>query len=45
MTFDTDDPWEAQATALVALREAFDAAVPTVAGITRGLVFQEALAS
>lgn len=45
MTIDTDDPWEAQATALAALRDAFDAAVPAVAGITRGLVFQEALAS
>jgi hypothetical protein len=42
MTIDTDDPWEAQATALAALRDAFDAAVPTVAGITRGLAFQEA---
>ncbi|HEY6280138.1 MAG TPA: hypothetical protein VIX86_27930 [Streptosporangiaceae bacterium] len=45
MTIDTDDPWEAQAAALAALRDAFDAAVPAVAGITRGLVFQEALAS
>jgi hypothetical protein len=45
MTIDTDDRWEAQATALAALRDAFDAAVPAVAGITRGLVFQEALAS
>jgi hypothetical protein len=45
MTIDTDDPWEAQAKALAALRDAFDAAVPAVAGITRGLVFQEALAS
>lgn len=45
VTIDTDDPWEAQAAALVALREAFDAAVPAVAGITRGLVLQEALAS
>jgi len=45
MTVDTDDPREAQAAALAALRDAFDAAVPAVAGITRGLVFQEALAS
>jgi hypothetical protein len=45
MTIDTDDPWEAQAKALAALRDAFGAAVPAVAGITRGLVFQEALAS
>lgn len=45
MTIDTDDPWEAQAVALAAMRDAFDHAVPAVAGITRGLVFQEALAS
>lgn len=45
MTIDTDDRWVAQATALTALREAFDAAVPAVAGYARGLVFQEALAS
>jgi hypothetical protein len=45
MTIGTDDPWEAQVMALSALRDAFDAAVPTVAGITRGLMFQEALAS
>jgi hypothetical protein len=45
MTIDTDDRWEAQATALAAMRDAFDAAVPAVAGITRGLAFQEALAS
>lgn len=44
MTIDTDDPWEAQAVAVAAMRDAFDAAVPTVAGITRGLVFQEAVA-
>lgn len=42
MTIDTDDPWKAQAAALAAMREAFDAAVPAVAGMTRGLVFQEA---
>lgn len=45
MTIDTDDPWQAQAVALAALRDAFDAAVPAVAGMTRGLMFQEALAS
>ena len=45
MTIDTDDPWQAQAAALDALRAAFDAAVPAVAGMTRGLMFQEALAS
>ncbi len=44
MTIDTEDPWEARAAALAALRDAFDAAVP-VAGFARGLVFQEALAS
>lgn len=45
MTIDTEDRWEAQAVALAALRDAFDAAVPAVAGFARGLVFQEALAS
>jgi hypothetical protein len=45
MTIDTDDPREARAKALAALRASLDAAVPAVAGITRGLVFQEALAS
>src|ERR1700690_4362737 len=42
MTINTENPWEAQAAALVAMRDAFDAAVPAVAGITHGLVFQEA---
>ncbi len=42
MIIDTDDPWVAQATALAAMRDAFDAAVPAVAGMTRGLMFQEA---
>lgn len=42
MTIDTDDPWEAQTAAVVAMREAFDAAVPAIAGMTRGLVFQAA---
>jgi hypothetical protein len=42
MTIDTQNPWEAQSTALAAMRDAFDAAVPEVAGITHGLVFQEA---
>lgn len=41
MTIDADDPWGAQAAALAAMRDAFDHAVPAVAGITRGLVFQE----
>jgi hypothetical protein len=45
MTIDTDDPWEAQAVAVAALRDAFDAAVPAVAGFARRLVFQETLAS
>ena len=44
MTIDTDNPWEAQARALAAMRDALDAAVPAVAGITRDLAFQEALA-
>jgi hypothetical protein len=42
MTIDTDDPWQAQASALTAMRDAFDAAVPAVAGMARGLAFQEA---
>jgi len=42
MTIDTDNPWEAQAAALTAMRDAFDAAVPAVSGMTRCLVFQEA---
>lgn len=42
MTIDTEDRWEAQATAIAALRDAFDAAVPAVAGFARGLAFQEA---
>jgi hypothetical protein len=42
MTIDTDDPWKAQAAALVAMRDAFDAAVPAVAGMARSLAFQEA---
>lgn len=41
MTIDTEDRWAAQATALAALRDAFDAAVPAVAGYARGLAFQE----
>lgn len=42
MTFDTDNPWVAQASAAAALRDAFDAAVPAVAGMTHGLALQEA---
>ncbi len=42
MTVDTDNPWVAQATAAAAMRDAFDAAVPAVAGMTRGLTLQEA---
>ena len=41
-TIDTDNPWVAQATAAAAMRDAFDAAVPAVAGMTHGLVLQEA---
>jgi hypothetical protein len=42
MTIDTDNPWVAQGGALKAMREAFDAAVPAIAGMARGLAFQEA---
>jgi hypothetical protein len=42
MTIDTDDPWVAQAQALAAMRDAFDSAVPAVAGMTHELVLQEA---
>jgi hypothetical protein len=42
MTIDTDDPWKAQATALAAMRDAFDAAVPAIAGKAHGLMLQEA---
>ena len=42
MTIDTDNPWEAQAAALNALREAFDSAVPAIADKARGLVLQVA---
>ena len=42
MTIDTDSPWVAQARALDAMREAFDAAVPAVADKTRHLMLQEA---
>ncbi len=42
MTIDTDDPWVAQATALTAMRDAFDAAVPAIAGMPRQLAFQVA---
>jgi hypothetical protein len=42
MTIDTDNPWVAQAAAAAAMRDAFDAAVPAVAGMTRGLALQEA---
>jgi hypothetical protein len=42
MTIDTDDPWVTQATAAAAMRDAFAAAVPAVAGMTHGLVLQEA---
>src|SRR5579875_1526862 len=42
MTVDTDNPWDAQATAVAAMRDAFDAVVPAIAGMTHGLVFQAA---
>jgi hypothetical protein len=43
VTIDTDDPWRAQALASAAMRDAFDNAMPAVAGMTRGLVLQAAL--
>jgi hypothetical protein len=43
VTIDTDDPWRAQALAAAAMRDAFDSAMPAVAGMTRGLVLQAAL--
>jgi hypothetical protein len=42
MTIDTDNPWVAQAEALAAMRDAFDSAVPAVAGVTHELLLQEA---
>jgi hypothetical protein len=42
MTLDTDNPWRAQALAATALRDAFDTAVPAVAGMTQGLALQAA---
>jgi len=42
MTIDTDDPWMAQAAALAAMRDAFDAAVPAIADKAHGLALQEA---
>jgi hypothetical protein len=42
VTVDTDNPWTAQALAAAAMRDAFDTAVPAVAGMTHDLVLQEA---
>ena len=42
VTIDTDDAWQAQALAAAAMRDAFDAAVPAVSGMTHGLVLQAA---
>jgi hypothetical protein len=42
VTIDTDDEWQAHALAAVAMRDAFDAAVPAVAGMTHGLVLEAA---
>ncbi len=42
LTIDTDNPLVATATAAAAIRDAFDAVVPAVAGMTHGLVLQEA---
>jgi hypothetical protein len=42
VTIDTDNPWTAQALAAAAMRDAFDSAVPAVAGMTHDVVLQEA---
>ncbi len=42
LTIDTDNRWVATATAAAAIRDAFDTAVPAIAGMTHGLVLQEA---
>jgi hypothetical protein len=42
LAVDTDNSWVAQATAAAAMRDAFDAAVPALAGMTHGLMLQEA---
>ena len=42
LTIDTDNPLVATAAAAAAIRDAFDTAVPAIAGITHGLVLQEA---
>jgi hypothetical protein len=42
LTIDTDNPLAATAAAAAAIRDAFDAAVPAVAGMTHGLVLQGA---
>ncbi|MGH3212732.1 MAG: hypothetical protein ACRDNO_33710 [Trebonia sp.] len=39
---DTDDPWQAQALAVSAMRDAFQTATPAVAEITHDLVVQAA---
>jgi hypothetical protein len=43
VTIDTDGPWRAQALAAAAMQDAFDNAMPAVAGMTRGLVLQATL--
>ncbi len=42
MSFDTENPWIAQEQALTALRDAFDSAVPQIAGKARDLAFSAA---
>lgn len=42
VTIDTDNPWRAQAIAAVAMRDAFDSALPAVAAVTQGLMLQAA---
>jgi hypothetical protein len=39
---DTEDPWEAQAQAAAAMRDAFESTVPSIAGMTHDLVLQAA---
>jgi hypothetical protein len=42
VTIDTDDLWHAHALAAAVMRDAFESAVPAVAGMTQGLVLQAA---
>lgn len=42
VVIDANDPWHAQSVAVTAMRDAFDNAVPAVAGMTHDLVVQAA---